>query len=176
MNPVRHPRARIAWRACIALVLATAALAAVAAGPAPAGAGELRLPDLEGRSRSLSQWRGQPVLVNYWATWCGPCIKEMPELDAFARAQPRAGGVQVVGIALDEAGSVKAYLARKPVRYPILVEAVEYGDSGSSARYGNTHGVLPYSVLLDAQGRVVRSKAGPLTEAELAAWQGALRR
>ncbi|KAF1687058.1 alkyl hydroperoxide reductase [Pseudoxanthomonas broegbernensis] len=157
-------------RACAALLVSLTTLAAVAA------AGELRLPDLDGKTRSLSQWRGQPVLINYWATWCGPCIKEMPELDAFAGTQSRAGGVQVVGIALDEASSVKAYLARKPVRYPVLVEAVEYGDSGSSARYGNAHGVLPYSVLLDAQGRVVRSKAGPLTAAELAAWQGALHR
>ncbi|MBO9715803.1 MAG: TlpA family protein disulfide reductase [Pseudoxanthomonas sp.] len=167
---------RRAFRAgAFAAVLLVSVVAAAAAEPVP-GAGELRLPDLSGKARSLSQWRGQPVLLNYWATWCGPCLKEMPDLDAFAHAQSRAGGIQVVGIALDEAASVQAYLSRRPVRYPVLLEAVDYGDSGSSARYGNRQGVLPYSVLLDAQGRVVRSKAGPLTAAELAAWQGALHR
>ncbi len=161
-------------RAALLFALVAGAAPATAAGP-PAR-GELRLPDPAGTSHSLSQWRGQPVLLNYWATWCGPCIKEMPELDEFAHAQPRDGGVQVVGIALDEVPNVKAYLGRAPVRYPILIEVVGYGESGSSARYGNTHGVLPYSVLLDAQGRVVRSKAGPLTAAELSAWQRALPR
>ncbi len=67
---------------------------------------------------------------------------------------------------------MKAYLSRRPVRYPVLLETVDYGESGSSARYGNSHGVLPYSVLLDAQGRVVRSKSGPLTAAELSALAG----
>jgi thiol-disulfide isomerase/thioredoxin len=171
LNPYRL---RLRAGAFVVLLFASV-VAAAATGPA-VGAGELRLPDLSGKTRSLGQWRGQPVLLNYWATWCGPCIKEMPDLDAFAGKQPRASGIQVVGIALDEAANVKAYLSRRPVRYPVLLETVDYGDSGSSARYGNSHGVLPYSVLLDAQGRVVRSKAGPLTPAELGAWQDALRR
>ncbi|RRN59280.1 TlpA family protein disulfide reductase [Pseudoxanthomonas sp. SGNA-20] len=147
---------RFAW---LPLVLC----AAIAQAAAPAHA-----PPLE-------QWRGQPVLLNYWATWCAPCLREMPELDAFAAAQAGKRAVQVVGIALDEPASVQAYLARRPVRYPVLVEAVDYGQAGSSARYGNRLGVLPYSVLLDAQGRVLRSKAGPLTAAELAAWTAAAR-
>src|SRR5690606_32136874 len=163
----RAPRAPRAPRAAAWLALLLCAASAWAA--TPAGSGSAAPPALE-------QYRGRPVLVNWWATWCGPCIREMPELDEFARSQSGAGAVQVVGIALDEAANVDAYLARRPVRYPVLVEAVEYGESGSSAGYGNRHGVLPYSVLLDARGRVVRSKAGPLTAAELASWQAALPR
>jgi len=156
-------------RTVAALLLCASCVVSAGGAGAPAGAAPAAPPALE-------QWRGRPVLVNYWATWCGPCIREMPELDAFAGEQSGPAAVQVVGIALDEAANVQAYLARRPVRYPVLVEAVEYGDSGSSAALGNRVGVLPYSVLLDARGRVVRSKSGPLTAAELAAWQAALPR
>ncbi len=91
-------RPRVRAGAFAALLFASV-VAAAATGPA-SGAGELRLPDLSGKTQSLGQWRGRPVLLNYWATWwCGPCIKEMPDLDAFAGTQSRKGGVQVVGIA-----------------------------------------------------------------------------
>jgi len=130
---------------------------------------DLRWPDLDGRTRALEEWQGRPVLLNYWASWCGPCIKEMPDLDAFASAQAE-DGVQVIGIALDEAETVRAFLQRVPVGYPVLIEAVPGGESGSSGQFGNTHGVLPYSVLLDAQGRVVRTRLGPLSVEELASW------
>lgn len=123
--------------------------------------------DLRGNPRRLQEWRGRPVLLNYWATWCGPCLKEMPELQAFSKSE---AGVQVVGVALDEAASVKAYLGRVPVAYPILIETAEPGEPGSSGHFGNRQGVLPYSVLLDARGRVLKTKAGPVTRQELQAW------
>ena len=128
--------------------------------PAP----EVALPDRDGRLRRLDEFRGRPLLVNYWATWCGPCIEEMPMLDAFAAAQG-ANGVQVVGIALDEREPVEAFLQRTPVRYTILFESA--GPADSSVRLGNTLSVLPFSVLIDAQGRVAARKTGPFTAAEL---------
>ena len=85
-------------------------------------------------------------------------------LDTFAAAQG-PNGVQVVGIALDEPAAVAAFLQRTPVRYPIWFEAAGPGDS--SVRMGNTLGVLPFSVLIDAQGRVAARKTGPFTAAEL---------
>src|SRR5690606_26562367 len=82
-------------------------------GPVPA----ITLPDLEGTPRTLpDHFHGRPILVNLWASWCGPCIEEMPELDRYAAAQGDTG-VQVVGIALDDRAAVEEFLQRIPVRY-----------------------------------------------------------
>lgn len=110
---------------------------------------------------------GRPVLVNVWASWCGPCIKEMPELDRFARAAGPAG-VQVLGIALDDAVAVRAFLERVPVGYPIVLDQPGPADAG--VRLGNRKGVLPYSVLLDAQGRLVKQRVGPFADGEIDGW------
>lgn len=112
-------------------------------------------------------YAGRPLLVNVWASWCGPCIKEMPELDRYAGTQA-PNGTQVVGIALDEAEAVTAFLQRIPVGYPVLIDAPGPRDAG--VRLGNPKGVLPYSVLLDAQGRVLKQKIGPFREGEIDAW------
>lgn len=127
----------------------------------------IELPDLDGRPRALSEWQGQPVLVNFWASWCGPCIEEMPLLDEFAREQG-TGGVQVLGIALDDLEPVQAFLAQVPVAYPILMD--QPGPTDSSVQLGNSRGVLPYSVLLNAEGRVLREKLGVFTRRELQGW------
>lgn len=126
------------------------------------------LPGLAGETVALpGAYAGRPLLVNVWASWCGPCIKEMPELDRYARAEG-ANGTQVVGIALDDADAVRAFLARIPVSYPVLVDAPGPRDAG--VRLGNPRGVLPYSVLLDPQGRVLKQKIGPFREGEIDAW------
>ena len=127
----------------------------------------IELPDLDGRPRALAEWQGQPVLVNFWASWCGPCIEEMPLLDEFARDQG-ADGVQVLGIALDDLDAVQAFLAQVPVAYTILMD--QAGPADSSVQLGNSRGVLPYSVLLDAEGRVQREKLGVFTRSELQGW------
>ena len=108
------------------------------------------VPNLGGAAVTLpGDYTGRPVLVNIWASWCGPCVKEMPELDRYARTQG-PNGTQVVGIALDEAVAVQAFLQRIPVSYPVLIDTPGPRDAG--VRLGNPKGVLPYSVLLDAQG------------------------
>lgn len=126
------------------------------------------LPDLAGRAVAVpTAYAGRPVLVNLWASWCGPCIKEMPELDRFAAAQ--AGkGVQVVGIALDDRDAVEAFLRTTPVRYPILLDTAGPRDAG--VRLGNPSGVLPYSALIDADGRLVKERIGPFEAGEIEAW------
>lgn len=152
-------------------------LAAVDAPPAPAGLaiaarGEplpaLTLPALDGQATALpGAYAGRPLLINLWASWCGPCIEEMPELDRYAAAQG-ATGTQVIGIALDDADAVRAFLQRTPVAYPILIDVA--GPRDSAVQLGNPKGVLPFSVLVGADGRVRKLKLGPFQHGEIGAW------
>ncbi len=135
-------------------------------GPVPS----ITLPDLAGAPQTLpDDFSGRPLLVNFWASWCPPCIEEMPELDRFAAAQGDTG-VRVVGIALDDQAAVEDFLARIPVRYPILIDAAGPRDSG--VQLGNQRGVLPYTVLVSADGRLLKQRIGPFVHGELDGWAG----
>lgn len=128
----------------------------------------VRLPGLDGAPVELpAAFAGRPALVNLWASWCGPCIEEMPELDRFAAAQG-ANGTQVVGIALDDAPAVRAFLERIPVRYPILLDSPGPRDAG--VQLGNPKGVLPYTALISADGRLIKQKIGPFQPGEIDDW------
>ena len=128
----------------------------------------LTLAGLDGETVTLpTAYAGRPVLINLWASWCGPCIEEMPELQRFAGSQG-ANGVQVVGIALDEPAAVRAFLKRVPVAYPILLDAPGPADAG--VRLGNPKGVLPYSVLVSADGRLLKQHIGPFAAGDLPDW------
>lgn len=106
-------------------------------------------------------WAGRPTLVNLWATWCGPCIKEMPELQAFA-SEEGANGIQVVGIALDDPAPTRDFMAQYRITYPTLVDPPGPADAG--VRLGNPAGVLPYTVLVSADGRLLKTKIGPFED------------
>ena len=150
---------------------------AVHAPPTPAGLvvaarGErmppLALADLDGRPVALPKaFAGRPILINFWASWCGPCIKEMPELDRYA-AETGPNGAQVVGIALDRPDDVRAFLQHTPVAYPILIDVP--GPRDSSVQLGNPKGVLPYTALIGADGRLLKQKIGPFAPGEIEAW------
>lgn len=128
----------------------------------------LTLPDLAGQPLDLrDRFAGRPLLINVWASWCAPCVEEMPELARFADAQGDTG-VQVLGLALDTADDVRGFLQRVPVDYPIVVETP--GPRDASVQLGNTQGLLPYSVLFDAQGRMVKVKLGPFAHGEIDGW------
>lgn len=129
---------------------------------------EIRLPDLDGNRVDLAAWaQGRPLLVNVWASWCGPCVQEMPELDRFAAAQGTTG-TQVVGLALDTPDAVHNFLQRVPVRYPLILDTP--GPADASVWLGNRAGVLPYSVLVGADGRILRQKVGPFATGEIDDW------
>lgn len=128
----------------------------------------IALPALDGQPVALpAAFAGRPILINLWASWCGPCIKEMPELDRYAATQG-ANGTQVVGIALDHADAVRAFLKRVPVDYPILIDQAGPRDAG--VQLGNTKGVLPYTALIGADGRLLKQKLGPFAEGEIDDW------
>ena len=110
--------------------------------------------DLAGRQVHLADYRGKLVLLNFWATWCAPCRKEMPLFSEWQRDY-RAQGLQIIGISMDDdIASVKQLLAQRPVRYPIVM-----GDARLGERFGGVLG-LPLSFLIDAQGRIVARYQG----------------
>ena len=120
--------------------------------------------DLNGQTQPLSQWRGKVMIVNFWATWCPPCRKEIPE---FIKLQEKYGqqGLIFIGIAIDQKDKVQAYSDEMGVNYPILLgelEAIEL-----SKRAGNRLSGLPYTAIIDRSGKIVGSEVGGLTEAKL---------
>jgi thiol-disulfide isomerase/thioredoxin len=124
------------------------------------------LPDLEGVSRTLADWPGRVLVVNFWATWCAPCRKEIPE---FVRVQARHGarGVQFVGIAIDQPGNVREFAREFQINYPLLV-----GNLATLAlmrETGNRAGVLPFTLVLDRAGIVVNHHPGQLEKERLEA-------
>lgn len=126
---------------------------------------ELRQPD--GSPLVLAGFFGRPVVLNFWATWCPPCVKEMPELDRFYRDfSPK--GWQVVGIAIDSPEAVKTFLARQPVGYPIGMAGLVGTDL--SRELGNEKGALPFTAVFGADGRRRHVKLGETSYAELAGW------
>jgi len=120
------------------------------------------LPDLDGNPRSTSEWDGKMLVINFWASWCTPCLREMP---AFIRLQQHYGdqGVQFIGVALDDARDVNAFLDKLEPRinYPILLGD---GDTFETPiAYGNQYGILPHTVIVDRTGKIAYTHFGLLT-------------
>ena len=125
-----------------------------------------QLRDLEGGSKAIATWRGKVLVVNFWATWCAPCRKEIPE---FVKLQERFGtrGLQFVGIAIDQPQPVGEFAREFRINYPLLIGGVEI--LGLMRESGNKSGVLPFTLIIDRQGKVASTHRGMLTEASLEA-------
>jgi len=128
-----------------------------------------RFPQLDGRELALASLRGKPLVINFCATWCPPCIKEMPEIDRFHKAFASRGW-QVLGLAVDRAEPVRAFLAQHPMSFGIALAGLEGTDL--SRQLGNERGLLPFTAAFDAKGRVSHRKLGQTSYDELAAWAG----
>jgi thiol-disulfide isomerase/thioredoxin len=121
-------------------------------------------PDLAGKRRSLGEWSGKVLVVNFWATWCEPCREEIP---AFIRLQRKYAdkGVVFLGLAIDDADKVRPYSTQIAVNYPILIAEAEGTEFGR--RLGNSSGSLPYSALVDQAGNIVATRLGVFKEEQL---------
>jgi thiol-disulfide isomerase/thioredoxin len=123
-----------------------------------------KLTTLDGRVQNLTRFRGQVLIINYWATWCAPCREEIP---MFVRLQDEyaAKGVQFIGIAIDQADKVRDFSREYQINYPLLLAGVEAIDLSRQA--GNTARVLPYTLVLDRDGKIAARLVGNLSEARM---------
>jgi len=177
MQPAAANPSRRLWLYGAAAVLAAGAGAGAAWWKQrPSHAGETLGADFwgkrferpDGGQLALQSLRGKPVLLNFWATWCAPCVEEMPMLDRFFRENV-ANGVQVIGLAIDQPSAVRKFLQRTPVTYPIGLAGLDGTDLIRAL--GNTAGGLPFTLALTADGAVAERKMGKLEQTDLDAWR-----
>lgn len=140
--------------------------------PEPPGTGQKPLvstiPDfslsgLDGAARPIANWRGTPMLINFWATWCAPCLREMPLLQALQ--DERGERLQVIGIAVDRLGDVQAFITEAGITYPILVGQQDAMDAAEL--FGPDFVALPFSIFVAANGEVLGLRPGELDPEEL---------
>lgn len=120
-----------------------------------------------GSQLAMAPLRGRPLLVNFWATWCPPCVEEMPLLDRFYREHATKGW-QVVGLAIDQPSAVRTFLTKVPVSFPVGLAGLSGTDLGKSL--GNLTGALPFTVVFNAQGGIAQRKMGKVSEDDLKQW------
>lgn len=121
----------------------------------------------EGTPLALKGFAGKPLLINFWATWCPPCVEELPMLNAFFRTHASKGW-QVVGLAVDQPSSVRKFLAKLPLEFPVGMAGL--GGTELSRSLGNLTGGLPFTVVVNSAGKVVHRKMGQVTEQDLQHW------
>lgn len=169
------PRRRWLYGAAAAVVAAGgagwAALAwrqgQTSAAAVPAGLWQQSFPTPEGGVLDLQALRGQPLVLNFWATWCPPCVAELPLLSSFSR-ENAANGWQVLGIAVDQAAAVRTFLDRVPVAFPVAL--APQGGIALSRSLGNLAGGLPFTVVFGADGQVRHRKMGQITPQNFKDW------
>lgn len=120
-----------------------------------------------GEQVGLQALRGQPLLVNFWATWCPPCVEELPLLNAFYRTHAPKGW-NVLGLAVDQPSAVRSFLQKLPLDFPVGMAGL--AGAQLSRDLGNPTGGLPYTVVMGVEGTVLHRKIGKVSEADLAQW------
>jgi len=125
---------------------------------------EFAMMDIEGNVRNIKDWDGQVVLLNFWATWCPPCLEEIP---GFIEVQQdmENRGFQIIGVAVDNEENIRAFADEMAMNYPILageMEAIELAQ-----KYGNNIGALPFSAIIDKNGKITHTIMGELSKDRL---------
>jgi thiol-disulfide isomerase/thioredoxin len=125
---------------------------------------DFTLPVLDGGERNIGEWDGKVVVLNFWATWCAPCRREIPLFSQLHTAY-QDQGVRFLGVAIDDPEPIRGFLDQVPMAYPTF-----YGMESAldvAAAYGNQRGTLPYTVIIDQNGRIVERFSGELHEPDL---------
>jgi thiol-disulfide isomerase/thioredoxin len=124
-------------------------------------------PGLRGQALPMQAFLGRPLIVNFWATWCPPCVEELPLINQFYR-QHAASGWQVLGLAVDQVGPVTRFLERLPLDFPVAMAG--FAGTELSRSLGNPSGALPFSVVFGKDGAVLHRKLGKVSAEEIQQW------
>ena len=127
----------------------------------------LTFDDAHGQPQPMSRWQGQWLVINFWATWCAPCVEEMPALQQVARDY-RGRGVTIVGLGIDSAAAIRRFQADLKIDIPLLVAGA--GGTELARQLGNSSGALPYTVLINPGGHIVRTRLGAVRPELLRSW------
>jgi len=122
-----------------------------------------------GAELAMLSFKGRPLLINFWATWCPPCVEELPLIDAFFK-ENQTNGWQVLGLAVDKPAQVQTFLSKTPLAFSVAMAG--FDGTGLSRSLGNTTGGLPFSVALDSEGGIIQRKMGRLDVGDLALLRG----
>ncbi len=126
---------------------------------------EFSFPDVDEKMHSISEWKGKTLVINFWATWCQPCLKEIP---AFLQLQTQYGkqNVQFIGIAVDEVSAVISYKNKAVINYPILISS-EWESFNLAQQLGNNSNTVPYTVVVNSTGKIIYRHAGEVKKEDL---------
>ena len=136
---------------------------------APAGLWARQWVSPQGPSIAMQSFHGRPLLVNFWATWCPPCIEELPLIETFYQ-QNKANGWQVLGLAVDKLERVQSFLRATPLSFAIGMAGLE--GTELSRELGNMTGSLPFTVVLASDGQIAQRKLGRIVQQDLDQWRG----
>jgi len=129
------------------------------------------LQNAAGTSQNITAFKGKPIVLNFWASWCGPCVKEMPSLAGLQREYAKKG-ITFIGVGVDSEKNINDFLQKIPVGYPIYIAG--FGGADLARSFGNNAGALPYTVVIDAKGQIRSTKLGEVDQKELKATLDAL--
>jgi thiol-disulfide isomerase/thioredoxin len=134
---------------------------------------DFTLHDVDGKAHPISEWDGHPLLVNFWASWCAPCRREIPLLNRL-QAEPALKDLQIVGIAVDFPADVQQFLKKTPIHYPVLIGEQDGLDTATA--FGVQAIAFPFSVFIDRNGHILSLHVGELHEEQARVILGVLDR